>query len=162
VVTDVDEARVRLVLDRHSGGRVRAVAPEAILDQDVDVFAPFAFGGVIDAAALDRLRVRVIAGSANNVMADDAVEREVVARGIVYAVDFIANAGGAIMDADHLQPGGIDPSRVARKLAAIGPRIAGVLDLADREGILPSEAAERLARRRLAAAACRSEATAPS
>ena len=153
VVTDVDAARVRLVLDRHAGAPVRAVAPDAILDQEVDVFAPFAFGGVIDAGALDRLRVQVIAGSANNVMVDEAIERKVVERGIVYAVDFIANAGGAIMDADHLRPGGIDPQRVARKLAAIGPRITGVLDLADHEGILPSEAASRLANERLAAAA---------
>lgn len=146
VVTDVDEQRVRAAVTRHG---VRAVAPDAIYDVPADVFAPFALGGAVDRHRLERLDVAVICGSANNVMADDATEAEVVRRGIVYGVDFVVNAGGAIMDADRFAPDGFVVERVAAKLAAIGPRLDGVLDEATRGGILPSEAARRVAEARL-------------
>jgi glutamate dehydrogenase/leucine dehydrogenase len=149
VVADVDEARVHRAV-RTFG--VRSVAPDEIAALAADVFAPFALGGSVDDAALAVLDVAVIAGSANNVMASDAVEAEVVARGITYAVDFVANAGGAIMDLERFRPGGFDADRLSRRLAAIGPRVVGVLDRAAGEGVLPSVAATRVAEERLAAA----------
>jgi leucine dehydrogenase len=173
VISDIEADRVDAMLREHHGAPVRAVAPDQLLDVPADVFAPFAFGGVVDHDALDRLQVRVIAGSANNVMASPAVERAVLERGITYAVDFIANAGGAIMDADRFRAPaaassaegkgvpalGRDglPRAVARRLAAIGPRTTDVLDRAARDGSLPSVAAtafaeERLVRARRAAA----------
>ena len=146
VVTDVDPERVAAAVARHG---VAAVAPDAILDVEADVFAPFALGGVIDARAVDRLRVRVVAGSANDVLADPALERDLIDRGITYAVDVVANAGGAIMDADRFLPGGPDPERVAAKVAAIGERTAAVLDEAARRGVTATEVALELADRRL-------------
>lgn len=149
-VADVDERRVRDAVDRYG---VHAVDPDAIVGLDVDVFAPFALGGVLDRATVDGLRARVVAGSANNQFVDDDAEHALVERGVVWAVDFVANAGGAIMDADRFRSGGPDPERVARKLEAIGGRIRAVLDLAADEGILPSAAARRLAESRLSAMA---------
>jgi leucine dehydrogenase len=146
VVCDVDERRVRAAVEAHG---VRAVDPDAIYDVPADVFAPFALGGAVDRHRLARLDVSVICGSANNVMVDDATEAAAVRQGMVYGVDFVVNAGGAIMDADRFAPGGYEQERVAAKLAAIGPRLTGVLDAAERDGLLPSHAARRLAEARL-------------
>ena len=74
-------------------------------------------------------------------------------------MDFIANAGGCIADADRFRPGGHDPARVTERLAGIGPRTHAVLDAAERDGALPSEAATAMAHARLAAA--RSTASSP-
>lgn len=150
VVADVDGATVHRAQARFG---VRTVEPDEIYDVPCDVFAPFALGGVLTHDTLARLDAQVVAGSANNVMAADDVEAAVVARGITYAVDFVANAGGAIKDADRFRPGGHDPVRVAAKLAAIGPRIETVLDRAGATGALPSVAARDLANERLVAMA---------
>jgi leucine dehydrogenase len=150
VVADVDGSAVHRARAQFG---VEAVEPDEIYDVACDVFAPFALGGVLTHDTLARLDARVVAGSANNVMAADDVEAAVVARGITYAVDFVANAGGAIKDADRFRPGGHDPDRVAAKLAAIGPRIESVLDRAAATGVLPSAAARALAAERLAAMA---------
>jgi glutamate dehydrogenase/leucine dehydrogenase len=156
-VCDVDPDRARRAAERHG---VAVVAPEAIWSVPADIAAPFALGGAVDLAAvasLQRAGVRVLAGSANNVLAsrgpgDDAVEQALVEAGICWAVDFVANAGGCIADADRFRPGGHDPARVAERLAAIGPRTHAVLDAAVRDGVLPSAAATALARARLVAA----------
>jgi leucine dehydrogenase len=150
VAADPDPAAVARAVEHHG---VRTVEPDAIYDVPCDVFAPFALGGVIDHNTLGRLDARVVAGSANNVMVDDEVEAAVVARGISYAVDFVANAGGAIVDAARFRAGGPDPAAVAAKLAAIGPRVVTVLERAATTGVLPSEAARGLAADRLAAMA---------
>jgi len=145
---------------RGHGHDVAVVAPEDIWSVPADVAAPFALGGAVDLAAVEALHaggVRVLAGSANNVLAasgpgDDAVERALVDAGICWAVDFIANAGGCIADADRFRPGGHDPACVTERLAAIGPRTHAVLDATERDGALPSEAATAMAHARLAAA----------
>lgn len=154
-VTDIDPDRARAAAERFG---VEAVAPTDIWKVPTDVAAPFALGGAIDLAAveaLERSGAKVLAGSANNVLAgsgpdDHRVERALVGAGITWAVDFVANAGGCILDADRFHPEGTDPDRVAAQIAAIGPRTHRVLDDAEREGILPSAAATALAQRRLA------------
>lgn len=156
-IADVDTHLARRAAQRHD---VAVVAPEDIWSVPADVAAPFALGGAVDLAAVEALHaggVRVLAGSANNVLAasgpgDDAVERALVDAGICWAVDFIANAGGCIADADRFRPGGHDPARVTERLAGIGPRTHAVLDAAERDGALPSEAATAMAHARLAAA----------
>lgn len=153
-VADTDPERARHAAARHG---VAVVDPERIWSVPADVAAPFALGGAVDLPTVDRLvssGVRVVCGSANNVLAtrgpgDDTVERALVDAGIVWAVDFVANAGGCIADADRFHPDGHDPARVAGKLAAIGPRITAVLDAADTGGVLPSASAVAMARRRL-------------
>jgi leucine dehydrogenase len=97
--------------------------------------------------------VAVVTGSANNVMADRDAEARLVRAGITYVPDLVANAGGCILDADRFHPSGHDPARVQAALAAIGTRAHEVLDRAERDGVLPSEAATAMARERLDEAA---------
>jgi glutamate dehydrogenase/leucine dehydrogenase len=152
VLGDVDRGRVAIVAATIGRGDITTVAPEAIASVPVDIFAPCAFGGAIDDTVADHLvaaGVRVVAGSANNVMADRAAEARLVDGGIVYVPDLVANAGGCILDADRFDPRGHDPGRVAAALSAIGARTHEVLDRAEGDGVLPSEAAVALARERL-------------
>jgi leucine dehydrogenase len=146
-VCDVDAAKVAEARAAHG---VEAVQPEAIYDVDADVFAPYALGGVINDETVERLKVRVVAGSANNILAEprhgDALER----RGIVYAVDYIANAGGAILDADQFRKGGFNAERARRNIRAIYDRVNEVFALADAESIPCYAAADRIAEQRLA------------
>jgi leucine dehydrogenase len=91
VVTDVDQAKVARAVAEHG---VAAVPPEAIYAQPVDVFAPYALGGVVNDDTIPELRAKVVAGSANNVLAEDRHGDELQRRGIVYAVDFTADRDG--------------------------------------------------------------------
>ncbi len=84
--------------------------PDAALLADVDVLAPCALGGVLDAETVPALRCRAIAGAANNQLADRSVAEVLTARGILWAPDFVVNAGGIVNIAVELEPGGYDPS----------------------------------------------------
>lgn len=141
-VTDLDGDRVAGAVEQFG---VAATDPDGIYDLDADIFAPFALGSVLTASTIARLKAKVIAGSANNILADESLEALLTEKGIVYAVDFIANAGGAIADAEALSCDGFDQARLDRKLKQIGPRVLEVLDLADRHDVTPYEAARRLA-----------------
>ncbi|MEO3825810.1 Glu/Leu/Phe/Val dehydrogenase dimerization domain-containing protein [Actinomadura sp. B10D3] len=158
IIADIDDDRVARVT-RESGAR--PVAPEEIHRQDVDVFAPFALGAVVNDDTIGEIKAKVVVGSANNVLAEDRHAHELVDRGIIYGVDFIANAGGAIYDADRLRKGGFVARRALAKVDAIGDRIRQTFQVADAERITPLGAAYRLAERRLAdfsakrAGACR-------
>jgi leucine dehydrogenase len=128
----------------------RAVAPDAIYDQPVDLFAPCALGGVLDDQTIPRLRARVVCGGANNQLAAPRHARALAGRDILYVPDYLANAGGVI---DFHQER-IDDSRAA-VLAAVG-RIEGItaeiLDQAQASGRSPQEIADRRVRARLGAA----------
>jgi leucine dehydrogenase len=145
-VADVDAAKVRATLAAH---QVTAVEPAEIVGLDVDIFVPCALGQVINDDTIPRLRARVVAGSANNVLAEDRHAAELERRGIVYAPDFIANAGGAIYDADQFRKGGFSAERAQRNVERIYNRVEQVLAIGDRNGITYQEAAIRLAEQRL-------------
>lgn len=150
LVSDLRGEAVQEMVDRYGAEPVPA---DAILAAEADVFAPCALGGVIDDAALDRLKVAVVAGAANNQLAEDRHGAALAARGILYAPDYVINAGGVINVAHEvLYRGDYDRDRV---MAHVG-RIAGTLDdvfaLADRDGVPTSTAADRLAEQRLEAA----------
>jgi leucine dehydrogenase len=148
VVTDVDQAKVARAVAEHA---VAAVPPEAIYAQPVDVFAPYALGGVVNDDTIPELRAKVVAGSANNVLAEDRHGDELQRRGIVYAVDFIANSGGTIYDTDRLRKGGFQPERAWANVRRVYDRIQEIFAIADRDGIGYQAAAVRLAERRIAA-----------
>jgi leucine dehydrogenase len=113
----------------------REVAPGEILEADCDVLAPCAIGGILDAAAAGRLRAKVVAGSANNVLASAQAGEALFARGIVYAPDFLVNAGALIQGVRFLLTGErASPSAIA----AIGGKTATLLARA-REEAVPAE-----------------------
>lgn len=146
VVADLDAGKVERA--RRTFG-VASVAPEAIVDQPVDVFCPCALGGILNDQTVPRLRCRVVCGSANNQLAEERHGDALEARGIVYAPDYIANAGGTIFDTDRLQKGGFHRERAMRNVVRVGDRMRAVLALARREGIPTYRAADRLAEERL-------------
>ncbi|HLI37191.1 MAG TPA: Glu/Leu/Phe/Val dehydrogenase dimerization domain-containing protein [Streptosporangiaceae bacterium] len=149
VVCDVDEEKVAEAVSAYG---VKSVAPEEIYDQDVDVFGPYALGGVINPGTVPRLRARVVAGSANNIFADEARDAALLdARGIVYAVDYIANSGGTILDTDRLRKGGLQRERAMADVRRIYERIEEVFALADEQRVSAYVAANRLAEARIAA-----------
>lgn len=99
VVTDIDADRVKLAEQKYGA---KGVAPDALLDQAADVFAPCALGGVITEKLAEQLNVSVIAGAANNQLATPASGDILHARGILYAPDFVINAGGVISVAHEI------------------------------------------------------------
>jgi leucine dehydrogenase len=147
-VTDVDEAKVAAAVAEHG---VTAVAPDDVYDQDVDIFAPYALGAVVNDETVPRLKAKVVAGSANNILAADRHGDELIARGIVFAVDYIANSGGTIFDTDRYRKGGFQPERAMANVRRVGDRMREVFAIADREGIAYHRAADRLAEQRIAA-----------
>ena len=147
VVTDIDPLRIKAAVAEFG---VATVAPSDIYSQDVDIFAPYALGAVINDDTIPRLRAKIVAGSANNVFAEDRHGDELERRGIVYAVDYIANSGGTIFDTDRLRKGGFQPDRAWANVNKIYERIEEVFQIADRDRIPYYAAADRLAEQRIA------------
>jgi leucine dehydrogenase len=149
LLSDVDPAK-RVLADRLGA---RWTDPSAALHADADVLAPCALGGVIDQVSVGRLRAQVVCGAANNQLAHDGLADDLAARGILYAPDYIANAGGLINISVELDPGGYDPAEARRRVAGVERTISAILDEAAATGSTPLAAADRLAQRRLAAVA---------
>ena len=149
VVCDTDQEKVARAVKDYG---VQAVSPAEIYDQDVDIFAPYALGGIINPETIPRLKVKIVAGSANNIFADE--ERDAAAldgRGIVYAVDYVANSGGTILDTDRFRKGGFQPERAMANVRTIFKRTEAVFEIADREGISAYLAANHMAEARIEA-----------
>ena len=148
IVSDVDADKVKAAIAEFG---VTAVAPDQIYDQNVDIFAPYALGAVINDDTINRLRCKVVAGSANNILAEERHGDELQARGIVYAVDYIANSGGTIFDTDRFRKGGFQAERAWANVRRVYDRTLEVFAIADSEGIPYYKAADQLAERRIAA-----------
>jgi leucine dehydrogenase len=145
VVSDIDE-RKRADADKLGA---RWLAPDRALVAEVDVLAPCALGGVLNEDTVPRLQAPVIAGAANNQLADESVADLLARRDILWAPDFVANAGGIINISVELEPDGYDPKRARSRVQGIGDTLRAIYDTAA-GGITPLTAAMELARRRLA------------
>ena len=128
----------------------QAVAPESILSQDADVLAPCALGAVLDAASIPRLRARVVAGAANNQLAREEDGEALMKAGILYAPDYVINAGGIISVAREYQ-GGATSAQVRAEIERIPARLTEIFERARREGRPTGAVADEMARARLAA-----------
>jgi leucine dehydrogenase len=147
VVTDLDKQKVDWARDTHGAA---AVAPEEIYRQDVDIFAPYALGGIINDETIPQLRCRIVAGSANNILAEERHGDELERRGLVYAVDYVANSGGTIFDTDRLRKGGFQPDRAMASVRRIFERIHEIFDIAAARQLPLYRAADLLAEQRIA------------
>jgi len=125
--------------------------PATALAADVDVVAPCALGGVLDAETVAQLRCRAIVGAANNQLLSDDVADAIAARGILWAPDFVCNAGGIINISVEFEPRGYSPERARVRMDAIGDTLRTILDAAEAEGVTPLAAALTLGRDRIAA-----------
>lgn len=144
LVTDVDPARCRSAIDRGA----RFVASADATRTECDVLVPCATGGLVDAAIARTVPCTVIAGAANNPLAGDRTADILAERGIVYAPDFVANAGGAI----HLvgrQVLGWTADQVHDRTAAIGTTLQAIFADSRARGITADQAARDLAAGRL-------------
>jgi valine dehydrogenase (NAD+) len=148
IVADVDADAVAALRSIHP--EVEAVEPEALLDVAADVYAPCALGHALSDETVPRLQVEVVCGGANNQLAHPGIEAALAERGVLYAPDYVVNAGGLIAVADEIH--GYDHARAAAKTAEIFDTTLTILRLGADEGIPPAVAADRLAERRMAAA----------
>jgi leucine dehydrogenase len=144
ILADIDE-RKRALTEELPGARW--VDPNVAIQADVDVLAPCALGGAINPSNVGRLRCRIICGSANNQLAHDGLADDLAELGVLYAPDFVANAGGLINIAVELE--GYDPDRALRRAEAIGKTMEQLLKHAGEAGTTPLAAAYELARKRL-------------
>jgi leucine dehydrogenase len=124
------------------------VPVDSILSQDVDVLAPCALGAVLDARSIPTLRARVIAGAANNQLARKEDAEALMRAGILYAPDYVINAGGIISVAREYQ-GGASAAQVRAEIERIPVRLAEIFERSRREGRPPSAIADEIARARL-------------
>lgn len=143
LVSDIDPERASALAAR-IGAEV--VAPEA-LDVECDVYAPCALGGTLDADSIPRLRCRVVAGSANNQLREREDSDRLRDAGILYAPDFVINAGG-VLYAWGTESLGWDLDTVEARLAGIGDTLSEIYARAEAGGLGTDAAAEQLARTR--------------
>lgn len=148
LVTDVAAGRAAALAERLGAG---VVAPDEALETECDVYAPCATGGTLSAATIPRLRCRIVAGSANNQLVEPDDADRLAERGILYAPDFVINAGGVFYNGG-IEALGWDEAEVERALEGIGDTLREIYERSEADGISTGRAAAALAESRLAAA----------
>jgi leucine dehydrogenase len=147
IVSDIDASKTEKV-SRMTGATV--VKGAAIFSTDADIFSPCALGGIINDKTIPKLKVEIVAGGANNQLLEERHGDELQKRGILYAPDYVANAGGVINVYGEIS--GWDAQRALDKADDIYDTILRVFDIAEAKHIPTYEAADRLAELRLAEA----------
>jgi len=148
VATDVNAAALEAL--RRDLPQVEVVEDtEALLRADLDVYAPCALGGALNDHTVPLIDARIVCGAANNQLAHPGIEKLLVERGILYAPDYLVNAGGVIQVADELT--GYDADRVRARVDRVFDTMKQVFALAAADGVPPGVAADRLAEQRIAA-----------
>ena len=145
-VADVRPAVVQRVCEEF---RARAVPVEEVLAEDVDVLAPCALGAVLNAQSIPRLRARIIAGAANNQLAQGQDGLSLQAAGILYAPDYVINAGG-IISVSREYHGGATQEQVTADIQGIPARLTEIFERARRENRATNAVADQMARELLA------------
>ena len=148
IVADLNAVRTQKA-ESELGARV--VDVDAILEQDCDILAPCAAGGIFNADTIPRLRCRIIGGGANNQLLTEDDGDAIHARGILYAPDFAINAGGLINVADELTPGGYRRERAKAKTESIFDTLKTIFAQAKQRAVPPHRLAVTLAQERIQA-----------
>ncbi|MDA5284151.1 Leu/Phe/Val dehydrogenase [Streptomyces sp. NPDC054904] len=152
VITDVRAESVQEILDKHPAGKVTSVADTDALIRTpgLDIYAPCALGGALNDESVPVLTATVVCGAANNQLAHPGVEKDLADRGILYAPDYVVNAGGVIQVADELH--GFDFDRCKAKASKIFDTTLAIFARAKADGIPPAAAADRIAEQRMSEA----------
>jgi len=145
LVADVDGRRAEEVAGLVGGSTVQA---DRAIAAECDVYAPCALGATLSAESVPQLGCRIVAGSANNQLAEPRAAELLRAAGILYAPDYVINAGGAIA-INFLEINGRSQAEVDAALARIGDTLTEIYSRADAEGITTAAAADALAASRL-------------
>jgi leucine dehydrogenase len=148
-VTDLEPARVeRAVRDFQA----KAVGQDAIFGVECDVFAPCALGAVLNDKTIPQLKAKVVCGAANNQLAEERHCDALAKRGILYAPDYVVNAGGILNISVELAPGGYDEKVAEQKVRGVARSLAEVFAHAKKRGVSTARAADEVAQSVLAAA----------
>ena len=144
-ITDINTERLNKVASKYGA---EIVAPEDIYDKAVDIYSPCALGGTINDETLEILQCRIIAGAANNQLANEASHgKKLMAKGIIYAPDFLINAGGLVNC--YVELGDYSEDRAYKQTDLIYDRTLEIFEKADAESIPTQEAAIRIAKERI-------------
>ena len=144
--SDVAEQVVRRYRDERG---LTYVPPEQVYEAECDIFAPCALGGILNSETIASLKCRAVAGAANNQLTEPEDAERLQARGILYAPDFVLNAGGAIA-LTGLEALGWSPEDTELRVMEIGARLRRIYEVAAGQGITTEAAARHLAEARLA------------
>jgi leucine dehydrogenase len=146
-ISDINEEKIKQTVANNPG--VEVVAGDKIFDLDIDIYAPCALGATVNTESIGKLKAKVIAGAANNQLADENVHGPMlIEKGILYAPDFLINAGGLINVAAELETYNAD--RVKGNVEKIYNRTLEIFALSEKEGIHTQAAAMKIAEKRLA------------
>ena len=140
LVADLDQGRVRLAEEEVGA---QPLAPDAVYEAPCDVFAPCGLGGVINQRSITRLRCAVVAGAANNQLVEPALGEQLRTREILYAPDYVINAGGLLHVA--LTHRGVAAGDIAGRIRNIGSRLDSIFEQSLAQGRSPAEVADRQA-----------------
>jgi leucine dehydrogenase len=141
-LADVDAKRAG-ELAAELGGDV--VAADAIMDVEADIFSPCALGAILTGSTVAALKVKAIAGGANNQLATGPEGRMLADRGILYAPDYVINAGGIINVLRHIDRA--DDAEINRRIDAIPGRLAAIWAESDASGVTPADVADNMAQK---------------
>jgi len=144
-VADVQAAAVQRAQEQF---KAHPVAVEEVLALDVDVLSPCALGAVLNSKSIPKLRARIVAGAANNQLAQDGDGAALQAASILYAPDYVINAGGIISVSREYQ-GGASEAQVIADIQAIPARLTEIFERARRENRPTNQVADHMARERL-------------
>ncbi|MFB5285357.1 branched-chain amino acid dehydrogenase [Peribacillus sp. Hz7] len=145
IVTDINKKNVQRAVEEFGA---KAVDPADIYSVDCDIYAPCALGAVINDDTIVKLKAKVIAGAANNQLKEPRHGDLIHEKGIVYAPDYVINAGGVINVADELK--GYNRERALKKVEGIYDNIMKVIEIAKRDNLPTYRAADRMAEERIA------------
>ena len=146
VIADVDPEAIARVTGAHP--EVDYVDPADLVTQDMDVYAPCALGGALNDDTVPVLKAKIVCGAANNQLDHPGIEKVLDDRGVLYAPDYVVNAGGLVQVADEIE--GFNFDRAKSHAAKIYDTTKQVFAIAAEEGVPPAVAADRFAERRMA------------
>ncbi|HPI53747.1 MAG TPA: Glu/Leu/Phe/Val dehydrogenase dimerization domain-containing protein [Chitinophagaceae bacterium] len=145
-ITDINQERIKETTDKY---KAEYVSPDDMLKIDIDIYAPCALGATVNSETIPLLKCPVIAGAANNQLADEKIHgRQLIEKGIIYAPDFLINAGGLINVAAEAS-GSYNREKVTKDVEKIYNRILDIFALSEKENITTQEAAIRIAQKRM-------------
>lgn len=145
-VSDIDGARVQTAVQEFGA---TAMSAAELLSTEAEIYAPCALGGAINDATLSQLKVKIVAGAANNQLATPAHGAALAERGIAYAPDYAINAGGLINVAQEVAPGGYDREKAYARAAKIYDTILEILTRSKESGERPEQIADRIVEERI-------------
>jgi leucine dehydrogenase len=147
IVTDISIERLKSVSNKYKG--IETVGAEEIYSVKCDIFAPCALGAILNDDTIPKLKCKIVAGSANNQLKEERHGDLLHKMGVLYAPDYVINAGGAVDDADSFEKGGYNYERAIKKVARIYDNVKKVISISKQEDMPTYRAADVMVEERL-------------